>query len=66
MRSAVVGLVGEGEEGKRNGKGVSCLRVAGADQLCADVESIGQVQLLLLFTSLWHWLRLIGVSGPVA
>lgn len=54
MRSAVVGLVGEGEEGKRNGKGVSCLRVAGADQLCADVESIGQVQLLLLFTSLWH------------
>ena len=41
-------------------------RVAGADWLCADVESIGQVELLLLFTSLWHWIRLIGLSGAVA
>ena len=38
----------------------------GWERLCADVESIGQVELLLLFTSLWHWIRLIGLSGAVA
>ena len=52
MHSAVVGLVREDEEGKRKGMGVLCLPVAGADWLCADVGSIGQVQSLLLFTSL--------------
>lgn len=38
----------------------------GWESLCADVESIGQVQLLLLLTSLWHWRCLIGLVGPVA
>lgn len=58
---------GECEKGKRKEEGVLCLRVAGVGWLCADVLSSGRLALLqLLFTSLWHWRCLIGLSGPVA
>lgn len=66
MHSAVVGLVREGEEGKRKGKGVLCLRVAGVVWPCTDVLRSGRLQFLVLFTSLWHWRCLIGSSGAVA
>ena len=66
MRSAVVGLVREREEGKRKRKGFLCFRVAGAVWICTDVLRSGRLRLQLSFTSLWHWLRLIGLPSAVA